>query len=80
MVVLDCAQIAEPSLEVVEHICRLRLGLKRAGRDLQLANVPDELRALLDLCGLGVEVERQPEEREQPGGVEEERDLADPPG
>lgn len=79
MVVLDCAQIGEPCLEVVEYICRLRLGLKTGGCGLRLANASDELLELLELCGLGVEVERQSEERKEPGRVQEEGELSDPP-
>lgn len=79
MVVLNCAQIDEPRAEVIDYICRLRLGLKLGGRELRLANVGDDLKGLLELCGLGVEVVGQTEEREQPGRVEEEGDVADPP-
>ncbi|HEV2217925.1 MAG TPA: hypothetical protein VGV88_10150 [Candidatus Dormibacteraeota bacterium] len=79
MVVLDCAQIDEPGLEVVEYVCRLRLGLKRGGRQLRLANARPELLELLELCGLGVEVERQSKERKEPGRVQEEGELSDPP-
>ena len=79
MVVLDCAQIAEPRLEVVEYICRLRLGLKRGGHDLRLANAGEELLGLLELCGLGVEVHGQAEQREELLRVEEEGELPDPP-
>ena len=79
MVVLNCAQIAGRDLEVVDYICRLRLGLKRGGHELHLANVGDDLRGLLELCGLGVEVEGQSEEWKEPCGVEEEGELSDPP-
>ena len=45
--------------------------------------MPRELQELLGLCGLGgvlgVEVGRQPEQREERVGVEEERQLDDPP-
>lgn len=78
MVVLDCAQFDEPSLEVVDYICRLRLGLRRSACRLRLANASDELVGLLELCGLGVEVERQTEERKELGRVQEEGELSDP--
>lgn len=79
MVVLNCAHIEEPCIELVDYICRLQLGLKRAGLGLRLINVGDDLLSLMDLCGLGVEVQGQAEEREQPWGVEEEGDLPDAP-
>jgi anti-anti-sigma regulatory factor len=81
-VVLNCAQL-DASVAAVDHIARLRLCMRRGGYELCLANVSDELRRVLGLAGLeeclGVEVRRQAEERKEPGGVEEERDLADPP-
>ena len=80
-VILNCAQL-DPTIAGVDHIARLRLCMKRGGYELSLANVSDELRRAIELAGLagclGVEVQRQPEEREQLGGVEEEGDLADP--
>ena len=81
-ITLNCAQL-DSSVAAVDHIARLRLCMRRGGYALCLANVSDELRRVIQLAGLeeclGVEMQRQPEEREQPGGVEEERDLADPP-
>ena len=81
-VTLNCAQL-DSSVAAVDHIARLRLCMRRGGYRLYLANVSDELREMIQLAGLaeclGVEMQRQPEEREQPGGVEEEGDLADPP-
>ena len=81
-VTLNCAQLGS-SVAAVDHIARLRLCMRRGGYRLHLANVSDELREMIQLAGLaeclGVEMQRQPEEREQPGGVEEEGDLADPP-
>lgn len=79
MVVLDCAQFGEPRLEVVEYICRLRMGLKLGGHELRLVNAGEELLGLLELCGLGVEVHGQAEKREELLRVEEERELPDPP-
>jgi hypothetical protein len=72
-----------PDMASVELISRLRLCTRRGGYELCLANVSQELLDVIDLAGLagalGVEVQRQPEEREQPGGVEEEGDLPDLP-
>lgn len=79
---LNCAQL-DSSVAAVDHIARLRLCMRRGGYRLCLANVSDELREVIQLAGLadclGVEMQGQPEEREEPGGVEEEGDLADPP-
>jgi anti-anti-sigma regulatory factor len=67
----------------IDGLARLQLILKRRGFELRLCEVPDDLRELLELCGLGdvlrVEVVGQPEEREDRLGVEEERQLDDPP-
>jgi anti-anti-sigma regulatory factor len=80
-VILNCAQL-DSSVAAVDHIARLRLCMRRGGYQLCLANVSEELRRVIQLAGLeaclGVEVQRQPEEREQPRGVEEEGDLPDP--
>ena len=81
-VTLNCAQL-DSSIAAVDHIARLRLCMRRGGYELGLANVSDELRRVIELAGLadclGVEMQRQSEEREEPGGVEKEGDLADPP-
>jgi len=81
MVILNCAQL-DPSIAAVDHIARLRLCMRRGGYQLCLANVSEELRRVIRLAGLeaclGVEVQGQPEEREQLRRVEEEGDLPDP--
>jgi anti-anti-sigma regulatory factor len=67
----------------VDSLARLQLAARRLGRELRLRHASDNLQELVDLCGLAdvlrVEVRRQPEEREEPVGVEEERQLDDPP-
>ena len=82
-VTLNCARIKDPDVSVVDRLARLQLGLRRAGYACRLAETDEELRSLIELAGLsgvlGVEVQRQPEEREEPGGVEEEGELSDPP-
>jgi hypothetical protein len=81
-VVLNCAHL-DPSVAAVDHVARLRLCMRRGGYRLCLANVSEELRRMIELAGLaeclGVEMQGQPEQREQLGGVEEEGDVADPP-
>ena len=69
------------SLATVEALARLQLAARRKGLDLRLHVVSRELRDLIELAGLtqvlGVEPRRQPEEREQRLGVEEEGELGD---
>jgi hypothetical protein len=59
-----------PSLGLVEVLARLRLLSARAGMQFFVTDVSPELSGLLDLVGLRVEMERKPEEREYPVGVE----------
>ena len=65
-------------LGTVDALARLRLAGKRLGFEVKLVSPAEELLELLELLGL-VEVLWQPEEREQALGVEEERELRDPP-
>jgi len=64
-------------LATVDALARLRLAGRRLGFDVRLTPT-EELLELLELCGL-VKVLWQPEEREEAFGVEEERQLGDPP-
>ena len=71
-------------LRAVDLLARLALAERRRGRLLRVRSVSSELRELLVLTGLdgvllGVEPGRKPEEREEHVGVEEERELPDPP-
>ncbi len=77
-----------PTLAVVDALCRLQLEARRAGCELTLRSPPSDLVELLELCGLadvlpvepagsGLEPERQPEEREELLGIQEERDPGD---
>jgi hypothetical protein len=80
-VILNCAQL-DSSVAAVDHIAWLRLCMRRGGYALCLANVSIELRRVIQLAGLeeclGVEMQPQPEEREELRGVKEEGDVADP--
>jgi hypothetical protein len=71
------ASALRPTLASLDLLARLRLGGAR------FRHVSPELRDLARLCGLaralGLELERQPEEREEPGGVEEEGHVGDAP-
>jgi hypothetical protein len=66
----------------VDALARLQLSAQRNGRRLRLRDASAELQDLIELVGLtaalGVEPSRQPEQREQRLGVEEERELDDP--
>jgi hypothetical protein len=62
-------------LETVDAIARIRLAGRRLGFAVRLFPTQDLLE-LLELCGL-VEVLWQSEQREEPLGVEEERELGD---
>ncbi len=81
-VVCDVRALA-PDAEAVDGLARLRLAARRLGCDLRVRRASVELHELLDFAGLadvvldGVQVGREPEEREQLVGVEEERELDD---
>ncbi|HZS24902.1 MAG TPA: hypothetical protein VFA30_07925 [Gaiellaceae bacterium] len=70
-------------LRALDVLARLRLRTRRAGVELTVVYVTDELREVIELAGLGevllLELQREPEEREEPLRVEEERQLPDPP-
>ena len=63
-------------LGTVDRLARLRLAGKRLGFEVRVTPT-EALLELLELCGL-LEVIGQIEEREEPLGVEEERQLGDP--
>jgi hypothetical protein len=67
-----------PDLSGVDRVARLSLLAGRLGGGIVLAEVAPELRALLELCGLRVEVEGQAERGEQALGVEEGQEEAHP--
>ena len=69
-------------LELVDALARLQLAACRCGCSVVVESAPADVVELIELAGLagvlGLEPRRQPEEREERGGVEEERDLPDP--
>ena len=81
-IVVDVSPPA-PDIVTVDALARLQLAARRAGRRLQLRDASDDLRKLIGFVGLDdvlrVEPSRKPKEREQRLGVEEERELDDPP-
>jgi anti-anti-sigma regulatory factor len=52
-IVCDVADWAAPDLETVAALARLALELRRLGLELRLRCVPDELREVIELAGLG---------------------------
>lgn len=89
VVICDVDALAEPDVVAVDALARLQLIARRLGCHLRLRHACPELQDLLGFVGLRdvlplcaelpVESRRQAEEREQPLGVEEEGDPADPP-
>ena len=87
--VCDVRALAEPTAAAVDALARLALAAKRMGVELRVEGASSELRLLIDLCGLGEvllaarglgrEPGGEPEEREQPRGVEERVERRDPP-
>jgi ABC-type transporter Mla MlaB component len=77
---------ADPDAVTLDALARVHLTARRHGCSTQLCGASNELIELLDLAGLGsvlpvrlrIEMRREPEEREEPVGVEEERELDDP--
>jgi hypothetical protein len=88
VVVFEVGALISPNLWTIDALARASLAARRDGCALRLSDASIELRELLDFCGLaeavpcvegsGLEGEGQPERREEPRGVEEERDPADP--
>jgi len=65
----------------VDALARLQLTARRSGHEIRLRNATSELQELIAFVGLRevlrVEAVGEAEEREQPLGVEEERELDD---
>ncbi|MEG3631837.1 STAS domain-containing protein [Streptomyces poriticola] len=77
-VVCDVGGLGPPGLAVVDLLARLELAARRASGRIRLRDPDPALHALLDLVGLRFELERQPEQREPPLGVEEAVETGDP--
>jgi ABC-type transporter Mla MlaB component len=85
----DVSALTEPDAGTVEELARLQLAARRRGCRLELVGATPRLQELLQLTGLADvlalaagrrDVLGQPEQREQPLGVEEGIDPDDPPG
>ncbi|HEU5205959.1 MAG TPA: STAS domain-containing protein [Candidatus Limnocylindrales bacterium] len=89
LILCDLTQLAGADMGTVDALARLALRARRLGCSISLRDPSSELCELLAFAGLGgvlprspgsdVEVVREPEQREEPLGVEEERDPTDPP-
>jgi anti-anti-sigma regulatory factor len=81
-IVCDVGSLTDADAVTIDALARLQLAVRRQGLEIRLRNALPELRELITLIGLDdvlrVEPGGQPEEREQPLGVEEEGELADP--
>ena len=88
IILCDLARLADADMATVDALARLALRARRMGCAVSLRDPSTELLELVGLAGLGevlpcatdsgLEVIGQPEEREEPLGVEEERDAGDP--
>ena len=87
VIVCDVSALARPDLQAIDALARVTLFARRHGCGVDVRNAAPELRELLVLAGLEaivpcsasvVESRGQPEHREEPGGIEEECDPADP--
>ncbi|MFG2054291.1 STAS domain-containing protein [Micromonospora sp. NPDC048930] len=83
IVACDVAAVASPDVVTVEALARLRLTARRHGWQLVVRGAGPALLRLVELLGLTDELPqsgRQPEQREEPSGVQETGDRGDPPG
>jgi hypothetical protein len=83
MLRLSCDVAALPANgTALDALARLRLAARRAGLELELCNASEDLCCLIRFTGLEevlrVELQREPEEREERLDVQEERELGDP--
>jgi ABC-type transporter Mla MlaB component len=88
IILCDLARLADADMATVDALARLALRARRMGCAVSLRDPSTELLELVGLAGLGevlpcasasgVEVVGQSEQREEPLGVEEERDAGNP--
>jgi len=88
VILVDAATFGRPDAATIDALARLALTARRRGCRVRLVHASADLRDLVVLVGLagvmpcetgsGVDGRRQPEQREEPCRVEEERDPGDP--
>ena len=73
-----------PDAAALDALARIQLNARRLGLELELRHASKALLDLIAFAGLDevlrAELEGEAEEREERGGVEEERELDDLPG
>jgi hypothetical protein len=78
----DVGHVAGADLVTVDALARAHLNACRLGDRLRVVNATAELEELIGFAGLADvllrRLERQPEQGEQPPGVEERREADDP--
>ena len=86
VVMCDVEHVATPDIGTVDALAQLALAIRRGGCRMRLVHASPDLRELLGLAGLTrvlpcgelpVEVVGEPEQREEPLRVEEERHAGD---
>ena len=81
-IVCDLGALAGADVGTIDLLARLQLAARRQGRMLLFVHASPALLELIAFCGLDavlrVESGREAEQREDPLGVEEERQLDDP--
>ena len=82
-IVCDVEALQTADAEVIDALARLHLHVRRAGCRLELRGASDQLRELIAFMGLlevlRVEPRGQPEDREEPLGLQEEVEPDDLP-
>ena len=87
LIICDVSAVADPDMATVDTLARLQLTARRSGTTVALTGLSKEFKELLELAGLAsvfarctsaVEPTRQPEEGEEPRGIQEEADPGDP--
>jgi hypothetical protein len=72
------------NIATVDALARLVLAARQLGLELRITRAPSELRELIAFAGLGpalgLQAQREAEQREQALGVEEKGQLGDLPG
>jgi ABC-type transporter Mla MlaB component len=85
--ICEVGAVTDPDAVLLDALARLQLTALQLGCRVRLTGAGDRLRDLLAVTGLeavlacddlGLEARRQAEQREHPGGVEEEEDPGDP--
>ena len=80
--VCDLSALGKADLETIDLLARLQLAARRHGRTIRFLHASPALQGLISFAGLDavlrVEPGREAEQREDPVGVEEERQLDDP--